>query len=73
MSHWNKVSSASVYLDDVRFSFNEGHVMVGVARFVGSLRILGVGVSATGKQLADYSDGTSTSSFILSRDNVWFL
>jgi hypothetical protein len=44
VAHWNKVSPASPHIVGIRFGVNEGPVRVSVARLVGSLRILAVGV-----------------------------
>ena len=65
MTCWNKVSPASPYLEGIRFNINEGHVRVCVARSVGSLRILVVGVSIKWSNCLVIGAETSTSSVVL--------
>lgn len=65
MTRWNKVSSASPYLDGVQFGINEGRVGIGAARSVGSLRILTVGVFIKRSNWLVTGAVTLTSSFVL--------
>jgi len=70
---WNKVSSICPYLDSVRSSTNEGLVRVGSARFKGSLKIFAVVVSIRRCSSLFYVVATSTSTFNLFWDKIWFL
>lgn len=60
MAHWNKVSTASPYLET--FDVGEGTVRMGTAKFVGSIRILIIGVSIMGSSWLDFDATTLTSS-----------
>ena len=60
---WNKLSLASSHLNDVRFGTGEGHLRVCVARFVGPLQILVVGLSIKENNWLTFGAATSSSSF----------
>ena len=73
MTLWNKVSPAFSYLDDVRFGADDGQVGVSSARSEGSLQIFAVGVSINRCGWLSFVVATSTSSFDLFCDKIWFL
>ncbi|CAL5059187.1 unnamed protein product [Urochloa decumbens] len=72
MTLWNKVSPAFPYLDDVRSGGDEGPVRVGSAGSVGSLQTFAVCVSIRRCSWLSFGVATTTSSFGLFCDMIWF-